>query len=203
MSNAFESGLLAGYGIAIPLGAIAVLIVTTAARESFAQGAAAGFGAATADLTYATIAVAAGAALSPALRPLATGLRVGGGCLLAVVAIRGLVGAIRERGLDERTTAPDRRALIYARFLGLTLINPLTVVYFASIVLANQTAVGAANDSAFVAGVGLASASWQLVLAAGGAAVGSVLVDRGRIVTAMVGYGIVLALALARLSSGL
>ena len=203
MSHAFESGLMAGYGIAIPLGAIAVLIVTTAARGSFAQGAAAGFGAATADLTYATIAVAAGAALSPALRPMTTGLRVGGGCLLAVVAIRGLVCAIGERDLEDRTIAPEKRTLTYVRFLGLTLINPLTVVYFASIVLANQTAVGAANETAFVAGVGLASASWQLLLAAGGAAVGSVLVDRSRILTAIVGYGIVLALALARLSSGL
>ena len=49
--NAFTTGLLAGYGIAIPVGAIAILIVTKAARESFRSAAVAGLGAASADLT--------------------------------------------------------------------------------------------------------------------------------------------------------
>jgi threonine/homoserine/homoserine lactone efflux protein len=90
VSHAFTQGIVAGYGIAIPLGAIAVLIVTTSARESFAQGLSAGLGAATADLTYAATAVLAGAALAPVLRPLTSGLRVAGGCVLIAVAARGL-----------------------------------------------------------------------------------------------------------------
>jgi hypothetical protein len=40
--NAFSTGLVAGYGIAIPVGAIAVLIVAKAALESFRSAAVAG-----------------------------------------------------------------------------------------------------------------------------------------------------------------
>lgn len=195
MGHAFLTGLVAGYGIAIPLGAIAVLIVTTAARESFGHGLAAGFGAASADLAYATIAVAAGSALSGELRTLTTPLHLIGGCVLLTVAVSGLVRAFRQR--PEGTDAPpSARGLTYVRFLGLTLVNPLTVIYFASIVLADRTASTPAHAVVFVAGVALASASWQTLLATTGALAGRVLLQRGRIATAVVGYGIVFALAL-------
>ena len=69
--NAFWEGLIAGYGIAIPVGAIAVLIVDLALRRGFRLGFAAGAGAASADLLYAGAAVIAGAAFASALRPFA------------------------------------------------------------------------------------------------------------------------------------
>ena len=199
MSAAFTSGLTAGYGIAIPLGAIAVLIVATAARDSFGHGLAAGFGAASADLTYATVAVAAGSVLSNALRHLTGALHLLGGGVLLVVALRGLSCAFRP--CDEPgPLRPTPKKFTYLRFLGLTLINPLTVIYFASVVLGNQTATGPGRAAAFVAGVALASASWQTLLAITGALAGRVLVDRGRVATRLVGYGIVLALAIEQLS---
>ena len=49
MSEALVAGLLAGYGVAVPVGAIAVLIVGLTARTSLRVGAAAALGVATAD----------------------------------------------------------------------------------------------------------------------------------------------------------
>jgi arginine exporter protein ArgO len=196
VSNAFVRGVIAGYGIAIPVGAIAVLIVTTAARQSFRLGVAAGLGAATADLAYATLAVAAGSALSAELRGLRTLLHAIGGCVLLVVALRGLARASRLTQTNAEPPVPNAHSLTYLRFLGLTLINPLTVIYFSSVVLGNQAATGAARAAAFVIGVALASASWQTLLAGSGAVVGRTLVDRGRVATAFVGNGIVLLIAL-------
>jgi threonine/homoserine/homoserine lactone efflux protein len=195
MSGAFTNGVAAGYGIAIPLGAIAMLIVITASRDSFRHGFTAGLGAASADMVYASIAVAAGSALGDRLRGVATPLHLVAGCALAAIAVRGLIGAVRSR--RSRTAAVlDPLGATYLRFFGLTLVNPLTIVYFVSVVLGSQTAATPARAAAFVVGVALASASWQTVLATSGAFVGRVLIDPGRLATGVVGYGIVLALAL-------
>lgn len=196
MSGPFVRGVIAGYGIAIPVGAIAVLIVTTAARESFHQGVAAGLGAATADLTYATIAVTVGSALSSELRGVRTPLHVIGGCVLLLVALRGLILASRLAQIDAEPPRQPPHSLTYLRFLGLTLVNPLTVIYFSTVVLGSQVVTGPARASAFVCGVAVASASWQTLLAGSGAVVGRALVDRGRVATAVVGYGVVLLIAL-------
>ena len=55
--TAFFEGALAGYGIAIPVGAIAVLIIEISLRQGFRSGFMAGAGAATADLIYAAVAM--------------------------------------------------------------------------------------------------------------------------------------------------
>jgi threonine/homoserine/homoserine lactone efflux protein len=48
--QSFWDGVLAGYGIAIPVGAIAVLIIEVSIRRGLTSGLQAGAGAASADL---------------------------------------------------------------------------------------------------------------------------------------------------------
>ncbi|MGB3218168.1 MAG: lysine transporter LysE, partial [Anaerolineae bacterium] len=74
--RAFGEGVIAGYGIAIPVGAIAILIVDTALRGGFVPGFMAGAGAASADLLYAALAAVAGQTLALALAPFAVTLRL-------------------------------------------------------------------------------------------------------------------------------
>ena len=201
--SAFTNGLVAGYGIAIPVGAIAVLIVTKAAQESFRSAAVAGLGAASADLTYAVVAVAAGAELAPHLRDASTLIHLLGGCVLGALGGYGILRAARSQGIPSAVPAAALRAT-YIQFLALTLINPLTVVYFASLVLASRTTTRPASAIAFAAGVAIASAGWQTLLAGSGSLLGRGLAARGRIATALIGNGIILALAanqLAALSS--
>ena len=85
MSAAFLAGVVAGYGIAVPVGAIAVLIAGLSARISLRVGAAAGLGAATADGLYALVAVAGGAAVASAIAPIAEPLRWAGAAVLLLV----------------------------------------------------------------------------------------------------------------------
>jgi hypothetical protein len=47
-----------------------------------------------------------------------------------------------------------------------------------------------------VVGVALASASWQILLATSGAVLGRTLIDRGRVTAAVIGYGLILLIAL-------
>jgi threonine/homoserine/homoserine lactone efflux protein len=97
MLDSFLHGILAGYGVAIPVGAIAVLIVGVGIRCGFACGASAGAGAATADGIYATVAGTVGTAAAAVLEPWATPIRwVSGFVLIAPWLSSALVeGAVR------------------------------------------------------------------------------------------------------------
>src|SRR5260370_990443 len=64
MGAAVLSGLLAGYGIAMPAGAISVFLIKLGATACLCIGAAAGLGAATADRGYALTAGAGGPGLA-------------------------------------------------------------------------------------------------------------------------------------------
>ena len=59
----------------------------------------------------------------------------------------------------------------YVSFLALTAINPLTIVYFAS-VAASLSLAGVSARLAFVIGVGVASATWHALLALAAARAG-------------------------------
>ena len=303
MTGAFLAGVIAGYGVAVPVGAIAVLIAGLTARTSLRVGAAAGLGAATADGVYALIAVLGGAALAAAITPIATPLRwVAAGVLVLLAAhtarsaLRGRKGAaadpagsaveragpgveragsgvdpagldagpgagragsdadpgagragsdadpgagrvgldaglgVGRAGLDAGPGAgpggsgvrphgpveplggeanigsPDSRrdgavadgttaGRAYLGVLGLTLLNPATVVYFAALVLGRG---GTGGGVWFVLGAFLASASWQLLIAGGGALVGRFLTgERGRRITALVSSVVIAILAIA------
>ena len=84
------AGALAGFGIAVPVGAIAVLIVTTAAARGAVVGFAAGAGTASADGIYASLAALFGAALSGVIAPWLAGLRVAAAIVLAAIGLIGL-----------------------------------------------------------------------------------------------------------------
>jgi arginine exporter protein ArgO len=196
--QALLTGIAAGYGIAIPVGAIAVLIMETGIRCGFRCAAFAGAGAATADLLYAGLAVIGGAALAGPIAELDTPLRIASALVLIAIAIMGLRRA-RSPQADVAVTVPDRRELAatYARFVGLTVINPTTVVYFAAVIVG----VGVASDMTgldgllFTIGAGVASLSWQLLLAGIGAFAGHRLGTTARTVAIVGGNLLILAFA--------
>ena len=202
VSAALAAGLLAGYGIAIPVGAVGAYLVALTARTSFRTGAFAALGVATADVVYALIAVGGGAALAPALRPVTQPLRWGSAAVLIALAAYGTVTAVsryRERRDDAAADRPASGAVrVYLGMWGMTMMNPLTIVYFTALVLGRQAAAtpGRMDQAVFVVAVFVASASWQLVLAGGGAFLGRVLTgSRGRLVTGLASSILIGALA--------
>ena len=88
----------------------------------------------------------------------------------------------------------------YAALAGVTVLNPLTVVYWAALVLGRQASAAAltpAQAGAFVAAVFTASASWQLVLVSGGALAGRVASSRrGRLAISLASSLLIAAVAL-------
>src|SRR4051794_10945156 len=126
------SGLVAGWGVAIPLGAIGVLLVDLGMRAGLRRAAAAAAAVATADLLYAGVAAGAGSAAAGLLEPHERALRLGAAAVLAAVALASLRGARRRVAAAPAAVPPPGR--LYGRFLGLTAVNPTTVVYFAALI---------------------------------------------------------------------
>jgi len=199
VAQAFLLGVAAGYAIAIPFGPIAILIVRTGVRQGLRAAAAAGAGAATADLVFSTVAMLFGAAASAFLAPILPAARLVAGAALAVIAVRGLLAVPQSM---ERESGKARPGNTYLLFLGLTMLNPPTVIYFVSLAIAlPEVSADLTSRAAFVAGAFLASLSWQEVLALVGAMLHGRLTPGLQRITAVVSSLIILALA-ARVAFG-
>ncbi|MFN2126167.1 MAG: LysE family transporter [Candidatus Promineifilaceae bacterium] len=199
--NAFWEGVLAGYGIAIPVGAIAILIVDMGLRRGFSPAFMAGAGAATADFIYALLAVIAGATLAAALAPYAGMLQIASAIVLLALGGYGLWLAWRIDAVQETAPLPENNHSlweIYLRFLGLTLLNPLTITYFAALILGRNatSAVTAVDQLLFVIGAALASLSWQTLLAGVGSLANQRLSPRFQRLTSITGNLIVILFGL-------
>ncbi len=199
MLPSFLAGAVAGYVIAIPVGAIAVLIVETGIRRGFRPAAAAGAGAASADGLYALLAVIGGTALASLIEPIERPLRVLAVAALLALGLRGLWAAWHSRAGAVATSPAARPALAatYARFLGLTLLNPATVIYFAALILALPNLGSTPLErGAFAVGAFLASLSWQTTLAAIGAVAHHRLPPRFQVGLSFLGGVLILGFAL-------
>ncbi|MEU6372404.1 LysE family transporter [Streptomyces sp. NPDC046909] len=209
MIAALVAGLLAGYGIAVPVGAVATYLVSLTARTSLRIGVGAALGVALADGLYALLATLGGTALADALRPVLGPLRWASALLLLALAARGAVTAVRQyrgcRPALRTDPPPPSPARAFLALLGITLLNPTTVIYFVALVLGTRATdtVGPLEQGVFVLAAFVASASWQLLLAGGGALLGRVLTGRrGRLVTAVVSSGVITGLAVRMMLPG-
>src|SRR5512134_50178 len=119
MSDVLLAGVLAGLAVAVPVGAIAVLIIETTIRHGYRVGWAAGAGAATVDGGYALLAAFFGAAIAALLAPWTVALRLASAALLVAIAVRGLVAVRRPPG-DAIDEDPPSMRRAYALVLGLT-----------------------------------------------------------------------------------
>lgn len=207
LSDALLAGILAGYAIAIPVGPIAVLIFDTGLRRGLRTAVAAGTGAASADGFYATLAGLVGGALAAAIAPVIVPARIVGAALLVVIAVRGLLAAMAvarqyrsalggdvpdAADVEARETSPLRT---YVLFLGLTIINPMTFLYFGALMLGLPVATSGEGRLLFVVGAFGASLSWQWLIAIVGSTLHGRLPDRIQAASRAVGSLIVLGFA--------
>ncbi|MET7530233.1 hypothetical protein [Streptomyces goshikiensis] len=236
------SGAAAGLGVAMPMGAMSVLLLQEAVRERRAAVAAAA-GVAAVDLGYAALATALGPWVATHVTPAEAWIRLAASAILLTIATRGLLptrpappptnasqgagasaGPATELGTEPGPSAGARpgpgpgsganaapsagpsagpstgasagAGRTFARYVGLTAVNPTTALYFAALTTAQGAALRAgAAGAAFVTGVALASLLWQQALVALGALAGSRISPAARTWTFRLGYGLVAAYA--------
>jgi arginine exporter protein ArgO len=191
------SGLVTGFAIAVPVGAVAVMIIAVSSRSSWRTGASAGLGVATVDGAYAATAVLAGTAVARALEPISSGLTAVSVAVLLAIAALTLLHAFRPERSDGRAPRQWTPMRAWLAFAAITAVNPATVLYFAAIVLGGTVVIdGPAEGTLFVVAAFAASASWQLFVASIGSGLGHWITGpRGRRTT-----GVVAALAIAALA---
>jgi len=205
MGRALVAGIGVGFAVAVPLGAIGLLVLRTATLRGWRAGAPAATGVAAADLLYAGVAATAGGVLARTITAVAGPLRTVAAVLLLVLAARGLAAAWRPTPAAEVAALPEPDAerpwRTFAGFLALTLLNPLTVLTFGAVVVALPPGLlgGVGARAAFVLGAGAASLAWQLALAGAGSLLGGRLGPRWQRATALLGNGAIAALAVAAL----
>lgn len=168
--EAFWLGLMAGGMAALPLGAMAVLLMETALRRGLFCGLAGGLGVLSADVLYATLAVIVGAAVEDLLLPYRDLIAIIVGMVILTLGLTGL-RAHRRQSVSHPNTPVLGLTGTYFKFLALTLINPAIVVFFLTIIVTAdiQDIELYETRMLFVLGVLAGSAFWQSVLIAIGA----------------------------------
>lgn len=197
------AGVVAGLGVAMPLGAVAALLLREGLVNGFRVAAASAAGVATVDLLYSGVATVTGALLAPMIVDRRGPFLVASGAVIVAIGLRQLHQGLidRARTTGEVTRVPALAA--YARFVGLTALNPMTLVYFVAL----SGAVTAPDGSwvtpvVFVAAVGLSSLAWQLALAMVGAFFGGVVTDNTTRVIGIAASLLVVALGAGVLVTG-
>jgi threonine/homoserine/homoserine lactone efflux protein len=205
--SSLARGLLAGYGVAIPLGPITLLIVEMGIQYGFRTAICGAAGAAAADLIYATAAVFVGVFIAHLLAPLATPLHYLSAAALILIG----VWLLDKQRTQRRNKVSDplvgklgslTSGQAFTMILGLTLLNPLTITYFTALILSLRTSGSdtAPHEWLFIAGVFLASFSWQMLVAGTGSVLRRRVSQRVRNITQIVGGLLVISLGIAILA---
>ncbi|GAA2782820.1 hypothetical protein GCM10010441_04680 [Kitasatospora paracochleata] len=201
MTTAAE-GAAAGLGVAMPLGAIGVLLLQEG-RHGWRAAASGAAAVAVVDGLYATVAVLVGPQLARLLSGYEGWVRLLSAVVLGVIAVRGLLSLRAVAGTAGAQAAVDGggpaaggsgAGRAFVRFGVLTLVNPMTALYFTALIAARGS--GGSGGPVFVGAAFLASLAWQQLLAAGGALAGARLGPGVRRATYAFGYGLVAFLAL-------
>ncbi|MGW1276772.1 hypothetical protein ACWD4V_07415 [Streptomyces tsukubensis] len=223
--TAATAGAVAGLGVAVPLGAVGVLVLQQAMRDRRA-GAAAGAAVAVVDAGYAALATAVGPLVAAALAGVEAWVRLVAALVLAAIAALGLLASRRPapgiRGTPDTLGTPGAHSApgtpgttgtpgtagaagteradpvrVFVRFAALTFVNPTTALYFAALTTAQGSALrGGAAGAVFTFGVFAASLLWQQTLVAAGGFAGPRIPDRARVWTFRAGYGLVAGYAI-------
>ena len=205
MLGELAAGALAGLAVAMPVGAIGAYLLGLAARQRFAVAAAAALGVASVDGAYALVASLGGAGLRAVLQSASTMLTWLAALVLVMLAVRTLQQAVRHY----RSAAPAvaragwaaSAGKAYLGLMGLTAVNPATVITFSAVVLGRPTGDADLTWPAvvlFAVGAFVASAAWQLLLVGGGSVLGRLLAGRrGQLAIAAASASLMLGLAVA------
>lgn len=168
--DVFITGIVAGIALAIPLGPMAILLISTTIKHGRGIGAFGALAMASVDFGYAGLVFAFGNALVKALDDWVLPMRIAGSAILVYVALRIFLEARKSAKLESPVLAnsPTSKLTTYAKFFGLTVLNPATAFYFVGIT-PSVAAMSTSTSSGFgvlqfAIGVFVGSFVWQMSL---------------------------------------
>lgn len=168
--DVFITGLVAGIALAIPLGPMAILLISTTIKYGRGIGVFGAAAMASVDFSYAALVFAFGNIIVGALKDWVLPMRIAGSAILAFVAVKIFLEARKSAKLEspELGNSPTSRFKTYAKFFGLTVLNPATAFYFVgitpSVAAMASNGTGSLAVMEFALGVFAGSIVWQLSL---------------------------------------
>lgn len=198
------AGVAAGLGVAMPLGAIAALLLREGLINGFRVAAAGATGIAVVDTTYCAVAALTGTLFASIAAGRQGAFLVISGLLIVAIGLHQLLTSLRRRGIAAPVAeARSTPLMAFGKFVGLTAINPMTLVYFVALSGAVTTrSTSWVAPVVFVAAVGLSSWAWQLMLAALGSFFGTSMGPRAVEVIGIVASLVIIALGVGVIASG-
>lgn len=161
----FVEGLLIGFSIAAPVGPIGVLCIQRTLTKGLLIGILTGFGAATADAVYGSIAAFGLTGISKLLINHLDWLRLGGGVFLVYLGLRTILVTPRNKIINDNG---KNYLKAYTTTFFLTLTNPITILsflgIFAGLGIAANEGEGLVGAITLVTGVFIGSIIWWIVL---------------------------------------
>ncbi len=160
----FVKGIAAGFAVAAPVGAVAVLCIRRTIANGLLSGIATGTGAALADMFYGVIAAYGVGFITDILYAHQTPFRVVGGLVLIAMAARMMLS----RQPDQGGSVAGNLAGDFLSALVITITNPMTLLAFGVVFAAIGVASASESASAelsLVAGVLAGALAWWLALA--------------------------------------
>lgn len=166
----FLKGLLIGFSIAAPVGAIGVLCIRRTLAEGRAAGFFSGLGAATADAFYGAVAGFGLTFISGVMISQRLWIQSLGGLFLLYLGARTFLARPAPAFLEGKPHNHGNLVGYYLSTVALTITNPMTILSFAA-VFAGLGVMGTEADYGFatslVLGVFFGSAFWWLILSGG------------------------------------
>jgi threonine/homoserine/homoserine lactone efflux protein len=186
----FARTFVLGLTIAAAVGPITLLVMRRTLVSGWVVGMASGVGVALADTLYGGVAAFGLTAVSDLLVSVARPLGLLGGTALVLAGCGGVVGSVSAPVAP--AGEPDRRLVrAAASTLALTLVNPLTILLFAAIVVSLGTPSEPVQATLLTTGFGLGSLTWWVLLVTGGATLRARLSSRLlRLISIASGVGI-------------
>lgn len=162
----FLKGILIGFIMAIPLGPIGIMCIRKTLTEGRMRGLVVGFGAASADLLYGTVAAFGLTVISNTLFNQRIWIRLVGGAVILFLGVRTFV-----KQPDDPNLPVSRSGILrsYLTTLLLTLTNPFTIFAFLAVftTLGLGKGLGYLSATTLVTGIFFGSFLWFLLLNSG------------------------------------
>ena len=158
-------GIIIGCGISMPVGPLGVLCIQRTLKKGWIAGLLTGFGAATADMSYALLAAFGIGYVSEILTIYGSAMRIVGGIFLLLLGAR----TIWTADTSQQKTEAGKGSLygLYSSAFFLTFTNPITIFGFTAIFASlgvGDPEVTRLEASQLVAGVFFGSALWYFSL---------------------------------------
>lgn len=202
MWELFAIGFWAGLALAIPVGPMAIMLISTTVAQGWRHGALGALGMATVDGAYALAVFVVGGLIIASLTALQVVFGLVGAAILLILGIQTAYKNLKllkskEIQLDQGGSSGSL-GKTFGTFVAATAVNAPTAIYFLAIApnVANLGySVSAINVTVFVAAVFLGSLIWQEALVFAGTGIRGVTTNRFRAWIGLTGGVLIVVLA--------